>query len=249
MPGHFPSACPTISGSRQTPRTGWAWSSSSSSALRATAARSTRWFFVGPEAIEEKQVRGDRRVGGKDAVGQANNGVQVEFGQEFMLDPGTNAIAKQRAVGNDHPGPATLLRSFARPPQLPHDELQEQQGRFRSLLVGGEIGANPGLFLTAKGRIGQDHVHPVPLADLRQFPGQAVAVSDLRRSQPVQQQIHLGQHVGQRLGLTAEDALLLQDLQILDRLALLFQVAVRFDQETRRAAGRVENRLRQVGDR
>ena len=117
-----------------------------------------------------------RRVGGKHAVGQPNNGVQVELGQQFMLDPGTNAIAKQRAIGNDHPRPATFLRSRPSPPQLPHDELQEQQSRFRGLLVGGEVASNARLFFTAKGWIGQDDVHPIPVADLGQFDGQAVAI-------------------------------------------------------------------------
>ena len=125
--------------------------------------------------------------------------------------------------------------------------MQEQQGRFRSLLVGREVAANAGLFLAAEGRIGQDHVHPVPVADLRQLDGQAVAIGDPWRSQPVQEQVHLGEHVGERLGLAAEDAPLLQDLQVLDRLALLFQVGVRLDQEPGRAAGRVKDSLAKLG--
>ena len=46
---------------------------------------------------------------------------------------------------------------------------------------------------------------------------------------------------GQRLGLAAEDALLLEDLAVLDGLALLGQVVVRLDQEAARAAGGVED--------
>ena len=63
----------------------------------------------------------------------------------------------------------------------------------------------------------------------------------------MQEQVHLGQHVGQRLGLAAEDALLLQDLHIRHGLALLFQVAVGFGQEAARAAGRVENDFAEAG--
>ncbi len=105
-------------------------------------------------------------IRGKDAVGQTHNGVQVELGQQFLLDPGAHAIAEQRAVGHDHAGPAAFLRSRPWAFQLPHDELQEQQGRFRGLLVGREVAPNPRLFLPAERRVGQDHVHSVPVADL-----------------------------------------------------------------------------------
>ena len=121
--------------------------------------------------------------------------------------------------------------------------MQEQQGRFGCLLVRREVGPNPGLFFATEGRVGQDHVHPILVADLGDLHGQAVAVGDAGRLQAVQQQIHLGQHVRQRLGLTAEDALLLQRRLVLDRLALLFQVLVRLGQEPARAARRVEDRF------
>jgi hypothetical protein len=79
--------------------------------------------------------------------------------------------------------------------------LQEQQRGFRRLHVGREVGLDAGFFLAAEGRVGEDHVHPLAVADLGDAPLQCVAVGDLRRFQAVQQQVHLRQHVGQRLGL------------------------------------------------
>ena len=47
-------------------------------------------------------------VGREDAVRQADDGVQVELLEQLLLDPGADAIAEQRAVGNDDGGPAGL---------------------------------------------------------------------------------------------------------------------------------------------
>ena len=67
--------------------------------------------------------------------------------------------------------------------------------------------------------------------------------------QAVQQQVHLAEQVGQRLGLAAEEAALLQRLAVLHRLALLLEVLIGLDEEAAGAAGRVEHRLAQAWDR
>ena len=51
-------------------------------------------------------------------------------------------------------------------PQLTHDQLQEEQRRFGGLFVLGEIALDAFLFLTAEGRIGEDWVDAVALADV-----------------------------------------------------------------------------------
>ena len=59
-------------------------------------------------AVEEQDVRRDAGVGREHAVGQADDGVQVEFLEQFFLDAGAHAIAEQRAVGRDDGGAAGL---------------------------------------------------------------------------------------------------------------------------------------------
>ena len=131
--------------------------------------------------------------------------MQVELLEQLLLDAGADAVAEQRAVGHDHAAaPARLAGGAA---QLAHDELQEQQRRLGGLLVLGEVALDAALLLAAEGRVGQDHVHPVLVADLGEREAQAVAGVDLRGLQAVQQQVHLAEQVGQRLGLAAEDAL------------------------------------------
>jgi hypothetical protein len=50
--------------------------------------------------------------------------------------------------------------------QLAHDVLQEEQRGFRRLHVGREVGLDADLFLAAEGRVGEDDVHPLAVADL-----------------------------------------------------------------------------------
>ena len=125
--------------------------------------------------------------------------------------------------------------------ELAHDELEEQQRRFRGLPVFGEIALDALLLLAAEGRIGEDHVHAIFLADFGELEAQSVAGVDLRRVQAVQQQVHLAEQIRQGLWLAADDGLVLQTLAVGDRLHLLFKMVVRLDQKAARAAGRVED--------
>ena len=96
-------------------------------------------------------------------------------------------------------------------PQLPHDELQEQQRGFGRLLVFREIALDAFLLLAAEGRIGEDHVHAVALADVGELEAERIAGINLRRVEAVQQQVHLAEQIRQRLGFAAEEGLFLQD--------------------------------------
>ena len=107
----------------------------------------------------------------------------------------------------------------------------------------GEVALDPLLLLAPERRIGEDDVHPLLLADLRQLEPQRIPRIDLRRIEPVQQQVHLAQQVRQRLGLAADDRGLLQHAPLLHRLDLRRQVRERLDQEPTRAGRRIEHRL------
>ena len=127
--------------------------------------------------------------------------------------------------------------------QFPHDELQKQQCSLRCLFVFREIALNAFLLLAAKGRIRQDHVHAVALADVGKLETERIARINLRRVEAVQQQVHLAKQIRQRLGFAAEQGFLLQDAAVGHGLDLLGQVVERLDQKAARAAGRVEHRF------
>jgi hypothetical protein len=101
--------------------------------------------------------------------------------------------------------------------------LQEQQRGFRRLFVFGEIALDAFLLLAAEGRIRQDHVHAVALADVGQLEAERIAGVNLRRVEAVQQQVHLAEQIRQRLGFAAEEGFLLQDLAVGDGFDLLGQ--------------------------
>ena len=164
--------------------------------------------------------------------------MQVEALQQVGLDARRQAVAEKRAVGHHHRG-----ASAGAALQAAHDELQEQQRGFGGAPVLREVVEDAGLLLAAERWVGQDDVHPLFLADLRQPEPERVARVDARGVQPVEQQVHLGQQEGQRLGLAAVDAPVLQDGALLHRIGLGLQVPERLGEETAGAAGRVEDGL------
>ena len=147
--------------------------------------------------------------------------MQVELLQQLLLDAGADAIAEQRAVGHDDGGAGGSPWRVGGRLQLPHDELEEQQRGLGGLLVLGEIALDALLLLAAEGRVGEDDIDALLLADLGELEAQGVAGVDLRRVEAMQQQVHLAEQIRQRLRLAAEEALLLQELAVGDGLDLL----------------------------
>ena len=125
--------------------------------------------------------------------------------------------------------------------QLPHDELQEEQRGFRRLFVFGEIALDALLLLAAEGRVGEDHVHAVALADVGELVAERVAGINLRRVESVQHQIHLAEQIRQRFRFAAEEGFFLQDLAVGHGLHLFRQMIVGFDDESAGATGGVEH--------
>ena len=101
--------------------------------------------FLGRLALlEEQQVGADAGVGLEDAVGQADDGVQVALLHQMFLEPRLHALAEERAVGQDHGGPAAGLEQA-------DDQRQEQIGRLAGLEVLGEV-ALDAVFLACRRR-------------------------------------------------------------------------------------------------
>ena len=110
-------------------------------------------------------------------------------------------------------------------------------------LVVREVSLDPALFLAPERRVRHDDVDTVSVADLSHLDAEAVARIDARVVQAMQEQVHLAEQVGKWLGLAAEQAAFLQRPAVLDRLALRLEVPVSLNEESARAACRVEDRL------
>ena len=107
--------------------------------------------------------------------------------------------------------------------QSAHDQLKEQKRSFRCTAIVGEVVEDARLFLAAKGRVGQDDIDPLILADFSKTKPQRVARIDPRGMKTVQQQVELRQQEWQRLGFATEEAVFLQGAALLDRVGLPFE--------------------------
>ena len=146
-------------------------------------------------------------------------------------------------MGHNDGGPGGRQAGARGAAKLAHDELEEEQRGLGGLLVLGKVALDALLLLAAKGRVGKDDVHAVLLAELGELEAEGVARVDLRGVEAVEEEIHLPEQVGQRLGLAAVEGGLLQRAVLLHGLALGAQVLERFDQEAAGAGGGVEHAL------
>ena len=94
--------------------------------------------------LEEQQVRADAGVGLEDAVGQADDGVQVALLHQVFLEPRLDAFAEQRAVGQHDGGAAAGLEQA-------DDEGEEEVGGLAGLEVFGEVGLDAVFFRPPNG--------------------------------------------------------------------------------------------------
>ena len=122
--------------------------------------------------------------------------MEVELLEQFFLDAGADAVAEQRAVGHDDGGAARLAGAA---PELAHDELKEEQRGLGGLLVVGEVAEDAALFLAAEGRVGQDDVDAVLVADLRELESEGVAGIDAAARRARAAAGSSGEQIGQRL--------------------------------------------------
>ena len=138
--------------------------------------------------------------------------MQVELFEQFVLDAGADAVAEERAVGHDHAGPAAPVAVVPGRRSLRMMSCRNSRAVSAVCLSSGKLPRMPRSSSPPKGglvRITSTRSRsPISFSGKRRL----LLGVDLRAFQPVQQQVHLPQQVGQRLGLAAEDALLLEDL-------------------------------------
>ena len=173
----------------------------------------------------------------KHATGQVEDGVQVALVEE-QLAQGCRVTVAQEGVLNYDTRTATRFHHL-------DEVLHEHVGGLGRVDV--EILFDLGALAAAEGRIGEDDVLAVFLLNLREVLSQGVAADDVRGLQAVENQVHGGDDIGQRLLLLAEEGVLLQGLGIAGALDALAHVGKGLAQEARRATGRVIDRLANFG--
>ncbi len=183
---------------------------------------------------EEEDVGLDACVGIEDAVGKADNGVELALFQEVFLEAGLHALAEEEAVGQDDGGAAVVFEQL-------DDERHEEVGGLAGAEVGREVVFDAVFFGAAERGIGDDDVDAVLVAVV--FVG-GVVVTDLGGGvDAVQDHIGGAEHVWKRLLFDAvhargERALVGVVVHVV--LALVLDGA---GEEAAGPAGGVENRL------
>jgi len=158
---------------------------------------------------------------------EPDDGVEVEVLEKLSLDPGTDAVAEEDAVRDDHAAPPAFQAAHGTA-ELAHDELEKQEGGLGGLLVLREVRENPPLFLAAERRFVMITSHG-PGRRFRAGGNGGRCRDRSRIFEAVQEKIHLAQKVRQGFGLDAVERSLLEPGIILRLPALLLQVLVGFD--------------------
>ena len=180
---------------------------------------------------KEENVGGDARVGREGADGQAHDGMQVELGEQLLLDDAGDAVAEEEAIGQHHA--AASGGSL----QMLHDVLEEEQSSLGGAHAIGEVIDDAALLLAAEGWIGGDDIDAVAILYVAQVDvGEGVALLQVGRFDAVQQHIHDRQQVGHGLLLDAM-YVVLQLLAQLRGACIVLQATVCLDEKAAGTAG------------
>ena len=189
---------------------------------------------------EEEQVGANTGVGIEDAVGQADDGVQVALAEEGFLNTGLHAFAEEGAVGQHESSATAGLEDL-------HQEHEEEVGSLAGAELGGVVGLDAVLLHATEGWVGDDNVHALLRAPVAQRAGEGVVVADIGGDvDSVQEEIGHAQDVREVLLLDAGEAVLDGALVGLG-LGLLPQMLDGADEEAAGAAGGVEDGLAEAG--
>lgn len=173
----------------------------------------------------------------KGAAGTIQHGMEIAGFQQIPAQGLGRIIGiGEKGVLDHHRSPAPGLEKFDK-------MLEKEEGGLAGL--DGEILLNLLAFLAPERRIGQDDVVAVLLLHMGEVLGQRVGMEDIGRLDPVQDQVHDGDDVGQALLFLAKERASFQRLQ-LGRAQLgwfavpgIAEIIMGLAEEARRAAGPV----------
>ena len=194
----------------------------------------------GAGAVKEQDVRGDGGIGGEDAAGHTDDGMEVKLRQQLFLDVDLGVVgAEEEAVGQDHRRAAVFFQSV-------HDDGHEEVSGLAAGQISRKVILDLCLFAATVRGIHEDHVKAVVVGVVQHVLQQGVVVIDPGHVQPVQQKVRDAKHIGKLLLLNAVDggAVLLRVRRALDLRLQLLEPA---GDEAARAAGKVRHGLPNPG--
>ena len=190
--------------------------------------------FRGLRVVKEQDICRDAGIGGEYAARHPDDGVQVEFTQQFLFDADLRVVrSEQEAVRQDHRGPAVLFQPV-------HNHGHEQVRGLAARQVIREMVLDIRFFTAAVGGIHQDDVKLIVFCIIQHIPLQAVVVINLRNVNIVQQHVCHTQHIWKLLLFDAVYgfAVFFLIVRVMDLWSQCFQPA---GQETAGTAGKVRH--------
>ncbi len=186
--------------------------------------------------LEEEDDRLD--AGALERAARAvQDGMQIAALQQLaaQADGGVVGVG-QKGIFDDHTGSAAGL-------QAAHEVLQKERGSFARF--DGEVLLHLGTFFAAEGWVGQDDIVAIALLDVHDVFAQRIGVDDVGRFDAVQDEVHDGDNVGQRLFFFSVERGFLEDTLLLSAAVgfLGTQVIDGLTQKARRADGTVVDAL------
>ena len=190
---------------------------------------------------EEEEVGLDAGVGGEDAIGQADDGVELALLHEELLHLGLHAFAEEGAIRQDNSTASALDRE-----ELFDDEDKEHVRGLAGANVGGVVIAHAVVFHTAEGGIGDYAVDALGELPVVPAGGEGVAVLDhAGHVDAVEHHVGDAEEMGELFLLNAANAL--GDGLAVSRAGLLadlpFQMRDGGSEEAAGAAGWIEHSL------
>ena len=157
----------------------------------------------GAVAVEEEDVGGDGGVGGEDAGGQTDDGVEIEVVEEALLEGALDGVvAKEEAIGEDDGGAAAGLEAV-------EDEGDEEVGGLGAGEVLGEVGFDGGGLGAAVGGIHEDDIELVVCLVVQELLlGEGVAVEDVGGVDIVEKEVGDAEAMGELFLFDAEDGVI-----------------------------------------
>ena len=152
--------------------------------------------------VKKQQIGGDCGVRAEHRAGQPDNRVQIELGNELLLDVHLGIVqTEQETVRHDNSSPAVLLQAV-------HDNRKKEVRSLGACQIVREEALNGLVLMPAVGRIHQDHIKLVLVRVVQQIVFQRVHVVDIRNLNVMQQHIGHAQQIGKGLLLNAINAVI-----------------------------------------
>ena len=143
--------------------------------------------------VEEQNVGSNRRIGRKNTTRHTDDGMQVEFGQQFLFDVDLGVIGtEQESVGQNHRHTTILLQTI-------HDDRHEKVSSFAACKIIWKVILYIRLFTAAVGRVHKNDIKLIVYGVVKYIFEKGIVMVHTRNIKSVQKEIGDTKHIRELL--------------------------------------------------